>query len=313
MNTKLLFAALLFGVAGITTQAQTISFETSEGYTTGALIGQNSWTGVPSQNNPALIVAGTASDGARSLKFAAQDTEPDEPYTTAKAVNPVGTVFSISQDIYTDGIDDEDGSDFIIVADDVVGNQGVESTPASILYYDYEGGVYAVTAYDFNEEIYEDEFVAEFEANTWYTVTATYDLTEGTVTYFIDEVEVYSGPLLKTVTEIKQIGYWFDDWVTSYYVDNITITTPIGGLKQNKASNFSVTPNPAINQVTVSNTSNTLINSVTITDINGRTVKSVAVNGLSETTVNIADLASGVYMFRIATEGGVTTKKVVKQ
>jgi hypothetical protein len=313
MNTKLFFTALLFGAAGITAQGQTISFEAAEGYTTGALVGQNSWTGVPSQNNPAQVVTGTSSDGTRSLKFTAQDTEPDEPYTTAKPVNPTGTVFSISQDIYTDGIDAEDGSDFIIVADNVVGNQGIESTPASILYYDYEGGVYAVTAYDYNEEIYEDEQVAEFEANTWYTVTATYDLTEGTVTYFIDGDEVYSGPLLKTVTEIKQIGYWFDDYITSYFVDNISITTPIGGVKQNNAAGFSVLPNPAVSQVTLTNTNNTLINNVTITDVNGRTIKSVNVNGLAEVTVNIADLASGIYMFRIATESGVTTKKVIKQ
>ncbi|MFP9097600.1 T9SS type A sorting domain-containing protein [Flavobacterium sp. RHBU_24] len=313
MNTKLFFAALLCGIMGITTQAQTISFESAEGYNTGAIIGQNGWTGNSIQSNPAQVATGTSSDGARSLRFSGQDTQPDIPFTTAKAVNPTGNVFSISQDIYTNNVDEENGSDFVIVADNIVGNQGSESTPASILYYDYEGGVYAVTAYNYSEEIFEDELVAEFEANTWYTVTATYNLAEGTVTYFIDNEEVYSGALLKTVTEIKQIGYWFDDYSTSYYVDNININAPIGSVKQNFSAGFSVLPNPAVTEVTIANKDNTLIKSIAITDMNGRTVKSLTVNGLAEAKINIADLASGIYMFRIASESGVTTKKVIKQ
>jgi len=77
-------------------------------------------------------------------------------------------------------------------------------------------------------------------------------------------------------------------------------------------ANFSVSPNPANDFITVSNSDNILVNSISVTDLNGRVVKQNAYSNVSNVQVNISDLASGVYMMNIASDKGTTTKKIIK-
>ena len=77
--------------------------------------------------------------------------------------------------------------------------------------------------------------------------------------------------------------------------------------------NFTVSPNPASSVVSVNSSVNTSINAIEMFDLNGRMVKSVKVDNLSNTSVNIADLATGVYMMKITSETGIATKKIIKE
>ena len=77
------------------------------------------------------------------------------------------------------------------------------------------------------------------------------------------------------------------------------------------ANEFSVYPNPS-NDVVNINVKGSIMNSAEIVDLNGRVVKSVKLNGVSDATINVADLASGVYMLNVSTENGKLTRKVVK-
>jgi hypothetical protein len=83
-------------------------------------------------------------------------------------------------------------------------------------------------------------------------------------------------------------------------------------VNDNLASNFSVSPNPATDVVTISSSLNTNLTSVAVIDVNGRTVKAVNLGSVANAQINIADLASGVYMLNIASEEGTVTKKIVK-
>lgn len=93
-------------------------------------------------------------------------------------------------------------------------------------------------------------------------------------------------------------------------IDNFVVSQT---LKNNEflASLFTISPNPAKNFVTVSNTLDALINSAEIVDMNGRIVKSLKSINVAETQINISDLANGVYMMKIVTDRGSLTKKLI--
>ena len=77
-------------------------------------------------------------------------------------------------------------------------------------------------------------------------------------------------------------------------------------------TSFETYPNPATNVVNISSKNNG-INSVVMTDVNGRTVKNVNIASATEAQINISDLAAGVYMMKITSNEGTTTKKIIKE
>ena len=87
----------------------------------------------------------------------------------------------------------------------------------------------------------------------------------------------------------------------------------LGSTDYNLVENkFSVSPNPANDFITVSNTANFLLSEISITDLNGRVVKHNSYSNVSNVQVNISDLSSGVYMIKITSDQGTATKKIVK-
>lgn len=94
------------------------------------------------------------------------------------------------------------------------------------------------------------------------------------------------------------------------FIDQLTVATGVAGVDENAIANLSVYPNPANDVVNV--TVDALVSNVAIVDLNGRTVKSVKFDGVSTASVNVSDLASGVYMMTVSSDKGTTTKKIVK-
>ena len=77
-------------------------------------------------------------------------------------------------------------------------------------------------------------------------------------------------------------------------------------------NSIQIYPNPATNEINVSNTRNSGISTITIMDVNGRTIKQNTFNNFSNVQVNIAELSKGVYLMKINLEAGIVTKKIVK-
>lgn len=94
-------------------------------------------------------------------------------------------------------------------------------------------------------------------------------------------------------------------------IDNFSITTSLG-TNEIVSEKLRVYPNPTTATVNISNNENILINGAVIADLNGRTVKSVKFEGVANASVNVSDLASGIYMMTISSDKGTTTKKIVK-
>lgn len=80
-------------------------------------------------------------------------------------------------------------------------------------------------------------------------------------------------------------------------------------------SNVEVYPNPASDQIFVSNNGSSEVFSYELTDINGKLIaeKSNAINGTTIQEVNIKQLENGVYFMRIFNDNAEKTFRIVKQ
>ena len=81
------------------------------------------------------------------------------------------------------------------------------------------------------------------------------------------------------------------------------------GLGENDLVGASVYPNPATNVINVDFSSNVELKSAVLFDVLGKNTGAALVNG----SMNIADLAAGVYILNIETNNGSLTQKVIKQ
>lgn len=94
-------------------------------------------------------------------------------------------------------------------------------------------------------------------------------------------------------------------------IDDVTVNGTFG-VNEVLSTNFGVSPNPAKDIVTLTNTGNNVVNSVSITDINGRTIKTIDANSNSSLQINVSDLNAGIYFMDINTEAGKAVKKFIK-
>ncbi|MDT0556993.1 T9SS type A sorting domain-containing protein, partial [Patiriisocius hiemis] len=97
--------------------------------------------------------------------------------------------------------------------------------------------------------------------------------------------------------------------------DFTLVVDPIQGVNDT-AFDAAITmfPNPADNVVTIANKSNIALENAAIYDINGKLVSTIDLAGMqSERTINVAALASGVYVVQITGENAVTTKRLIKK
>ena len=314
MKKTLLLASLLFGIYTTVSAQQTISFETTEDYTLGVINNQNGWLVTDNNNAEGPGVANVVvSDGlenyeGNALKFVSTNGD-GFAIVASKNITPGADIFSITQKIYAAGRDADNGSDITLLTTDT---QGDETFLTSGIKFDYEGKIQVLSSYHssiFDEYYYTPR--STFEANTWYDVKMTFNITAGTVEYFINDHSIFSSAFVRG-TAVDAIAYEYDALTISYFIDDIIVSTPTTGIDTPQAVKFTVSPNPATDVVSIANSQDALVNSITITDINGRTIKT---NNFEETAiaqVNISDLSAGIYILTISSDKGTTTKKIVK-
>jgi hypothetical protein len=171
--------------------------------------------------------------------------------------------------------------------------------------------------------------VLTLAANTWVRVGVSFDKTTGDVTwkgpgfngYYTastigsdpDEVDFisFSGT---TGTTLATINAAASTMLIDNFVTRISATDTLLGTDSLIAgtTKFSVSPNPANDFISVTNSDNILVSGISITDLNGRVVKQISYTNVSDIQVNVSDLASGMYMMNITSDKGSVTKKIVK-
>ena len=90
-----------------------------------------------------------------------------------------------------------------------------------------------------------------------------------------------------------------------HVVDMVLVPAPLG-TSDVINQEMNVFPNPAVNDLFITNTSNTTFQ---ITDIKG----SVVLNGVANNSINVSSLNKGVYVLSLITDQGTSTHRIVKQ
>jgi hypothetical protein len=110
---------------------------------------------------------------------------------------------------------------------------------------------------------------------------------------------------LTTLREIKVVGngtIYFDNW---YFYNSAT-----AGVKNNALLGFSMYPNPASNRLNIS--AKEAIQNAAVYNVLGKKVMSLEINKSSE-SIDISNLASGIYLIKYNVNNKVGTAKFVKQ
>ena len=94
------------------------------------------------------------------------------------------------------------------------------------------------------------------------------------------------------------------------YIDNVNFSNTPQSVQQARISKYKIYPNPATDVVNIS-TGAEPISNVDVIDMAGSTVMSVNGAGATELNINTQTLSMGIYIFRVYTNAGVQTTKVV--
>ncbi|GGG51358.1 T9SS type A sorting domain-containing protein [Epilithonimonas arachidiradicis] len=278
--------------------AQTkISFEASEGFTLGDILGQNAnintfWSDSASVEDTAEITSEKASDGTNSVKIINyDDTELGGIYITN--IPSYGKT-TISYDIFVPELGGSDNMFMVFTEEGGLIN----------VDFDYEGNVLIG-----NYETQEYEEITTYNSNTWYNLKAEIDFSTREIKYYLNNNLIHTGTAIGTATTIEEIDFAIDNFGTDAYFDNIQVKdTTLAVSEAGKKDIFTIYPNPAVDVVNFDVAGK--INSVEVYDAAGKLVKSVNDGAKS---VNVAALAKGSYVVKVKVDNKTYTKKVIKK
>ncbi|MDX1461543.1 MAG: proprotein convertase P-domain-containing protein [Marinirhabdus sp.] len=94
----------------------------------------------------------------------------------------------------------------------------------------------------------------------------------------------------------------------------LTVESILGVNDNNLDAGITMYPNPAQGQVTIANSSNINLERLTMYDVNGKLVNTTDLSDMQgEQTIDIANLASGVYIVQIESENASVVKRLIKE
>ncbi len=307
MKKGLLLASLFAGSLFTMNAQTTISFETSEGYSTGAVSGQQGWMDAYNDSDTSTITVSTlrATNGTQSLQFTS-DGGAWEYYDGVIGAVPGNWtgVFDMYFDIYFDSNEDSDYN-FETLQEGLDENGEPGLLYVSRLQFNYFGNIRIA---DFDQLAWVN--IGTYESEQWYTFKASYNFNNHTVALYLGDTLLSTVVLPEETTGISDLFISYDNYGSGMTIDNIRFVDPSASVGSEIANSFSVYPNPANDVLNIANTIGAELISVTVTDLNGRTVKQF---NSSVEQINISDLNAGVYFVNINSTEGSLTKKIVKK
>lgn len=305
----LLFISLLVFQLG--NAQQTISFETSEGYTAGNINTQNGWTTTGSgpgtfvENQ--VVSSESATTGTNSLKLTQETAFPGQSspivgafYNYATPVPNTAAVFSAD---YFISQQDADSSNFIF---------GLVNLTAGVFVarfeFDFQGNIFVLDL-DGTGQVVRLDTATAWSANTWYNIRM--EISGTTITYFVDNVQIHQGQLTSN-NAIEQVRFSHDNFEGFAYVDNFrTNDEPTAGVDEFDTDVFSHFYDKNSDILTLESSMSSLSN-VQMYNILGQEVLN---KGLSQPreALNLSGFEDGVYIVRATINDQTTSFKFLKQ
>ncbi len=294
--TKILFSLATILSISLFAQQQKISFETSEGYNLGTVVGQKEWTvktdKVP--NNNFKVITGKATDGNNSVEVTSTGEYTENMSFLFKKI-PEYNRLSVSADVKLEKLD---SSDYYMLSL-YYNNKGVYSWAGGFNFM-YSGKLYADSDVNFKD-------LGSWTPEKWYNLRIEIDhVNEKNVKYYLDNQLVHTSALGTKVVRANDLNFEFDNDGSGFIVDNIIIKDmDLLSVSDLNRTQINVFPNPATDFINIK--SDETIKSIKIYDIKGSLIKTE-----NSSKIDIATFAKGNYIISIETNSGTETKKFIK-
>ncbi|WP_027383466.1 T9SS type A sorting domain-containing protein [Epilithonimonas caeni] len=278
---------------------QRISFETSEGYNLGTVVGQKEWTvktdNVP--NNNFKVVSGKATDGNNSVEVTSTNNYT-ENFTFLFKKIPEYNRLSVSADVKLEKLN---SSDYYMLS--LYYNNNDNYSWAGGFNFMYSGKLYADSDVNFLD-------LGSWIPDKWYNLRIEIDhVIEKNVKYYLDNQLVHTSALGPKVVRANDLNFEFDNDGSGFIVDNIIIKDmdQLSVSEINKTQ-INIFPNPTSDFINIK--SDGTIKTIKLYNAAGSLVKTES-NDLSK--INISTFPKGNYLISIETDSGIETKKIIKE
>ena len=295
--TKILFSILAV-LSTLIFGQQKISFESSEGYNLGSVVGQKEWAvktdNVPNSNFK--VVTGKASNGNNSVEVTSTN-QYTENFTFLFKKIPEYNRLSVSADVKLEKLD---SSDYYLLS--LYYNNNGNYSWAGGFNFMFSGKLYADSDVNFKD-------LGSWIPGQWYNLRIEIDHVDKNVKYYLNNQLVHTSPLGSKVMRANDLNFEFDNDGSGFIVDNIIIRDMDQmAVSDVSRSQISIYPNPASEILNIR--TDDKIKSVKIYSATGNLIKTE--NG-HLSILNIASLPKGNYMITIETDKGSETKKIIKK
>jgi hypothetical protein len=176
------------------------------------------------------------------------------------------------------------------------------------------------TLFNYNSNVGDDLFIVRYDTigNVIWTKSAGGNRNDNVTCITIDNsgniciAGYFDSPSLRFGNIL--LNNSLQDWTDDIFVAKLSSNTGI--FENNVQVGIKIYPNPTTDNITIAITDKALpcrqAGTIEISNISGQLIKTIYCNG-KETTVDVGDLASGVYIIKVKTDKGVVVRKFIKE
>ena len=308
---KITFSFLICFLSILSYSQGTISFEASEGYSSGNINAQNGWvttgcgTGCYIQNQ--VISSDYATDGVNSLKIVQETAFSGQSSPIVGAFynysSPVpNTMATFSADFYIDTFDSSTTSDYIFGLVNVTAGQF-----RTYVRFTFQGNISVLAGDGLGGATLADSGT-DWTPLTWFNVRIELDGTN--VEVFVNNASIYSG-LAATAGSVEQVRFAHDNYVGFAYIDNFRTNDEQLSVSEFELKQLKHFYDTTSDVLTVSS-SDSNIENIRIFNVLGQQVLITKSNDASE-SIDLSNLKNGIYIVNVSIENRSESFKFVKQ
>ncbi len=309
MKKITLLFALLVASTGFAQTTETISFESSEGYTLGALSGQNDWGVTPEVTSQISVVDDISTDGDNSLFIEGLNNPFVDQSQNIALVGAFSELYSLNNDlvvvefdIYLTDVADEDNdsSDFAFQLQSTV-----EELITSRIVFDFQDNI-AIVESGATGPVFTE--IGTFEREEWISVKLIHKFEDNEIEYYINDELLHTGDVWNAES-INQVVILFDNFDSSAYIDNISLSDD-----ESLSNEEFIANNEFVhytNHGRLYMQANVNLTEAMIFDMAGRQVLTEQINN-AKGSIDLNLLSTGMYIVKVATENANHSFKIVK-
>jgi len=152
-----------------------------------------------------------------------------------------------------------------------------------------------------------------FTHDTWMEITCEYDIDGQVWDMDIDGTEVVTDHPFEfngeTFNSLGGLDFFAASTATTFYLDDVLLSSGVLGVDDFSADVFSVYPNPVKDKLNIESAA--AVNSVTVYDVLGKKVLSAQPDAISP-SIDMSGLSSGAYLVQVTIGSATKTVKVLK-